>query len=129
MKKQFLTLGIALFAVGFCLTSCNSGKAVFKKVDATAATGIAAKKNIIVLDVRTPAEFFEGHLPNAINIDFLNPTFADKIGAMDKKKKYLVYCRSGQRSTQAVNVMQEKGFRNVTNMLGGFSQWKGQVIK
>ena len=98
-------------------------------IEATQATKIAAKQHIIILDVRTPEEFSEGHLPNAINIDFLNPSFSGRIGSMDKKKKYLVYCRSGQRSTQAVEIMKKQGFKNVTNMLGGFAKWEGQVIK
>ena len=129
MKKQFFLLGIIISALGFCLTACGGSKAVFKTVDAASATSIAAKKNIIVLDVRTPEEFTEGHLPNAVNIDILNPSFTENINKLDKKKKYLVYCRSGHRSTQAVEVMKGLKFINVTNMLGGFLQWQGRVVK
>lgn len=129
MKKKALLLGIIISAIGFCLTACGGSKTVFKTVDAASATSIAAKKNIIVLDVRTPEEFATGHLPKAVNIDFLNQSFTDNINKLDKKKKYLVYCRSGHRSTQAVEVMKEQDFKNVTNMLGGFSQWQGLVVK
>lgn len=112
-----------VFAAGL-LASC-SRQPVFRTVQAADAAPIAAKRSVVILDVRTPAEYAAGHLPGAINIDFLNPSFAGKIESLNKRKKYLVYCRSGSRSTKAVALMKEKEFRKVTNMTDGYSAWKG----
>jgi rhodanese-related sulfurtransferase len=128
MKRQPFLLLFITSAIAWSLVACGSTQPVFKTVDAAHAGPLAAKRNIVVLDVRTPAEYSEGHLPNAINIDYLDPSFADKIRELNKKKKYLVYCRSGKRSTQALELMKQQNFKNVTNMLGGMLQWQGLVV-
>jgi len=68
-----------------------------------------------VIDVRTPAEFAEGHLEGAINIDWQGATFAAEIATFDPAGTYLIYCRSGNRSTQAISAMTETGFTDLTN--------------
>ena len=80
-------------------------------------------ENFIILDVRTLQEYSSGHLENAINIDYYSSTFRDSLTALDKDKTYLVYCRSGNRSQQAVYIMEELGFITVYNMLGGILKW------
>ena len=77
----------------------------------------------VLLDVRTPDEFSQGHLKNSINLDLYNPNFATELGKLDKNKTYLVYCRSGRRSASAATQMKSLGFTNVSNMLGGITQW------
>jgi rhodanese-related sulfurtransferase len=79
--------------------------------------------NFVILDVRTPEEFAETRVSDAINIDFNSQTFRDEINNLDKSKIYLVYCRTGARSAQALNLMTELGFSEVHNMLGGITQW------
>ncbi len=69
----------------------------------------------VIIDVRTPAEFAEGHLEGAINIDVSAPDFEDKIHDLDPKASYAVYCRSGNRSGQAIQIMQQHNFTDVTN--------------
>lgn len=78
----------------------------------------------VIMDVRTPQEFAEGYIENAVNIDFYAETFRDKLNKLDKNKTYLVYCRSGVRSTNALNMMTELNFREAYNMLGGLIAWK-----
>lgn len=73
----------------------------------------------VVLDVRTPAEYAEGHLTGVENIDFLNPTFRDRVKDLDRDATYYLYCRSGGRSGKATELMQTMGFSNVTNV-GGY---------
>ncbi|PWK18242.1 rhodanese-like domain-containing protein [Xanthomarina spongicola] len=81
-----------------------------------------------VLDVRTEDEVEEGLIPNAIHIDiYLGQEFLDKIEALDKSKNYYVYCRSGGRSAQACAIMNQLGYTNTFNLLGGFSEWQGDV--
>lgn len=74
----------------------------------------------VVVDVRTPAEYDSGHLEGAVNIDLEASTFATKIAALDKNATYFVYCRSGNRSSQAVAAMKKIGFTHVTDG-GGIS--------
>ena len=82
-----------------------------------------AEAGVITLDVRTPGEFAEGHVEGARLIDFQSGNFENEIAALDKNATYAVYCRSGNRSGQAVKVMQEAGFTNLFNMDGGVIDW------
>ena len=75
------------------------------------------------MDVRTPGEFNEGHIEGAQLIDFQSGNFESEIGTLDKTKTYAVYCRSGNRSGQAVKVMSDAGFTNLYNLDGGVIDW------
>lgn len=64
----------------------------------------------LILDVRTPAEVAEGHLAGALFVDFLADDFKEKVQLLDKSADYIVHCRSGNRSGQAVVIMADLGF-------------------
>jgi rhodanese-related sulfurtransferase len=81
-------------------------------------------ENPVVIDVRAPQEYGEGHIRDAINIDYLSPSFADGLGPFDKTKQYIVYCRTGIRSAGAQITMEEAGFKHVITMTGGISNWE-----
>ncbi len=82
-----------------------------------------ADSNAVVLDVRTEEEYAAGHLPEAVNIDYLNEEmFAQEIATLDNTKSYYVYCRSGRRSHNAAEKMQALGLQ-VTDMEGGWMAW------
>lgn len=82
----------------------------------------------IVLDVRTQEEVDEGKIPNALHIDiYKGQEFIDEVEKLDKSKSYYVYCRSGARSAQACALMNQLGIQNTYNLMGGFSQWTGEV--
>ncbi len=84
--------------------------------------------NSVVLDVRTPEEVSEGIIPEAIHIDiFKGQGFIDEVQQLDKTKTYFVYCKAGGRSGQACAVMNQLGFTKTYNLLGGFSEWQGEV--
>jgi len=85
-------------------------------------------KNGIVLDVRTPEEFNQGHIPNAILIDINDPQyFLEKINNLDKTQNYYVYCRSGVRSANACQLMNQIGINMVKNLSGGILEWNGDI--
>ena len=84
--------------------------------------------SLVLIDVRTPEEFAEVHLANAVNINFNGSDFKQKIGALDKSKTTFVYCLSGGRSNSAMNEMSEMGFREVYNLQGGILQWKANNL-
>jgi len=78
--------------------------------------------------VRTPEEFADGHIENAINLDYYSETFGDELNKLDKNKTYLVYCRSGRRSRNALDIMEELNFREAYNMSGGIIEWKAEGL-
>ena len=83
-------------------------------------------KKLQIVDVRTSQEFDSTAIQKAVNIDYKNPSFKDNIQVLEKTKPVLVYCRSGKRSLNAMNIMVELGFSEVYNMQGGILAFKKQ---
>lgn len=80
----------------------------------------------IIIDVRTEDEFESGKIPGALNIDiYKGQGFIYEVEELDKSKNFYVYCAAGVRSANACGVMQQLGFENVFNLVGGFSNWDG----
>jgi rhodanese-related sulfurtransferase len=106
------------FAVSLVASAQDTGKldpnAFEKKAKETPSA--------VVLDVRGPDEYASGHLPNAVNIDWSNATFSDKVSELDKAKPVMVYCYSGHRSHEAAVKMRDMGF-NVVELDGGIKAW------
>ena len=85
--------------------------------------------NAVILDVRTEDEWNEGYIPNAINIDiYRGQGFIYEVDALDKNKNYYVYCKAGARSDQACQIMNQLGFDNTYNLIGGFMNWRGAIV-
>jgi rhodanese-related sulfurtransferase len=80
-------------------------------------------ENAVIIDVRTPAEKNDGVIPGYNMIPLTSPDFVDQINKLEKGKKYLVYCRSGNRSGQACAMMADIGFDNLYNLSGGIGAW------
>jgi rhodanese-related sulfurtransferase len=78
--------------------------------------------NKVLLDVRTPAEFQSGSISKSVNIDFMASDFISKAEKLDKSKTYFVYCRSGNRSGQAVSILKKLGIK-AFNLSGGIGAW------
>jgi len=115
----------AVFASALLLTSCSSGGSATDLGSQEFASKVA-EPGVIVLDVRTAAEFAEGHLENAINIDVEGVQFDAGIAQLDKTKTYAVYCRSGRRSGNAVEKMSSAGFTSLFNLNAGIIDWQNQ---
>jgi rhodanese-related sulfurtransferase len=94
-------------------------------VDVAKATTLVADPSVVVIDVRTPGEFAEGHIDRAQVVDFNAPGFRDRIAQFDRSATYLVYCHSGNRSGQATAMMAELGFTKVYDLAGGIPAWQG----
>ena len=104
MKKFFAALALLLGAT-VALAGC------------AASEPSELSKDTVIIDVRTPAEFASGHLDGAVNIDVQSPDFAAQMMELDPNGDYFVYCRSGNRSGQAIAQMNQMGFNgeNLTN--------------
>ena len=84
----------------------------------------SGKSNFVILDVRTPEEFAEGRLAGAVNVNLLAQDFETRLGQFDRSKTYLVYCRTGNRSTRAIQIMKRLGFQSVLHMADGIVVWQ-----
>lgn len=91
--------------------------------DDAASTIADPPDGLVILDVRTPAEFDEAHIDGAILVDFNSPDFADEMAELDPDVPYVLYCRSGNRSAGARAVMDELGFVDVEDIDGGIIAW------
>ena len=80
--------------------------------------------DFVIIDVRTPGEFAQGHLENAVNIDYNSTAFSDEIKTLDKNRTYLIYCQSGARSGQALGLMAVLQFVEVYNISDGITAWQ-----
>ncbi len=78
---------------------------------------------VIIIDLRTPAEFKKGHLKGARNLDFKAADFTEKLEQLDRKKTYLMHCRSGGRSAASIPVWNRLGFQSVLHMSSGTLGW------
>ena len=90
---------------------------------------LANDDSAVVLDVRTEAEVADGIIANAIHLDiYKGQEFINEIEDLDKSKSYYVYCRSGNRSGQACQIMEQLGFEKAFNLEGGMLEWTGDVV-
>lgn len=91
----------------------------------------AGNRNFVILDIRTPGEYRNGHVPNSVLLDFYSPGFRDSLAALDKNKTYLIYCRSDNRTGRAIGIMRELGFGKIYELRGGIKSWlsSGRVLQ
>jgi len=135
MKKKHITYAIPIFIIclGFVLPSLRAQDSTrIITVTAKEAADLVNKHNgdpdFAILDIRTPGEFQSGHLPDAILVDFYSQTFADQLNRLDKKKSYLVYCRTGNRSTNSLGLFKKLKFDKIYHMSNGINGWKSQDL-
>ncbi|HLN94853.1 MAG TPA: rhodanese-like domain-containing protein [Flavobacterium sp.] len=94
------------------------------------AERLATDTNPVILDVRTEDEWNDGYIPGALHIDiYKGQGFVYEVDQLDKERPYYVYCKAGGRSAQACAIMGQLGFTTTYNLVGGFSQWGGEVVK
>jgi phage shock protein E len=101
-------------------------------IDASEAYELIASsgssKEFVILDVRSPEEYSDSHIANAVNINYNSRSFQNELEKLEKNNKYLVYCRSGHRSSNAVKVMKNLGFTDLYNLTGGIQKWKRKSL-
>ncbi|MBK9225878.1 MAG: rhodanese-like domain-containing protein [Ignavibacteria bacterium] len=84
----------------------------------------------VVIDVRTPGEWKSGYIAGTDKfIDFHSSDFENQIRELDNSKAYVIYCRSGNRSAKACEIMSKNGFTNLHNLSGGINKWDGEIKK
>jgi phage shock protein E len=135
-------LPVAVLAVALVVTGCSSTSSdtgtetgAVEPVESPAAGTVALlpaeqfavaaeQPGVVLLDVRTPAEYADGHIDGAANIDLNAPDFADRVAELDPTVTYAVYCRSGNRSATATAYMLQQGFAPPYELAGGIVAWQ-----
>ena len=78
---------------------------------------------VVELDIRTPKEYASGHIEGAVMVDYYAPDFVARPKALDRKKTYLIYCRSGNRTGRSLTIFQKLGFSRVYHLETGLVGW------
>lgn len=135
MKKMLTMHAILIFflCLGFVIPALGTRDGTrIVAVSAKEAANLIDKHNgnpeFAVLDIRTPGEYQSGHLPNAISIDFYSQDFAEKLSRLDKEKTYLVYCRTGNRSTRSLALFDKLKFQKIYHLSTGIRGWQSEDL-
>jgi rhodanese-related sulfurtransferase len=123
-KMKRLSYFLVLFIV-VLLTACGISSEGYRNVSSEEAKQLIDKNEVVVLDVRTPEEYEEGHIPNSILVPVQELEF--RLNELGKDEHYLVVCRSGNRSTQASEILINNKFTNIYNMTGGMNNWPYEI--
>lgn len=122
-----LSLIAASFLILSACSDSDSGPAVpfLELIQPERAAEVldAGSDDLVLLDIRTPDEFNQARLSDAVNIDYYAADFRENLSALDLEATYVVYCRTGNRSASAVQIMQELGFQRVYEIDGGIARW------
>ena len=118
MNKLFAVVSV----VFILMSSCTIGQTK-NDIELDEFEKKMASEKYLLVDVRTAEEFSDGHIEGALNIDYFSATFSDDISKVGFEIPVLLYCRSGNRSSKAMKIMNELGFKKVYNLEGGIKGW------
>ncbi len=128
MKKISLLLPALFVSLIFSTASCQQAQdkktSTVSSVESPEFKKMVDAKEGVLLDVRTPQEYADGHIAGSINIDYNGDNFKEELEKLDKAKTYNVYCRSGKRSAASAEMMGQMGFSKVVNLTGGIMGWQ-----
>ena len=136
MKNIIISIIIIALAIAFINYLANTGPQTQGLVDAPPTDNtliervqldeflsLSESKENVILDIRTKEEYLGGHLANSKNIDYYASDFKEELNKLDKQQTYLIYCRSGNRSSTALQIMKGLGFSKVYELEGGLNAW------
>ena len=136
MKTRSLRVALLALIAAVTLTACSgetqapASAPEFNGAHVDAAAFMAATEvdGVTIVDVRSPEEFAQGHIPGAVNINVEGAGFAAQVAALDPEVDYAVYCRSGNRSRVAIDFMTQAGVTHTVGLEGGIGAWTGDVV-
>ncbi|KQC14300.1 MAG: hypothetical protein APR63_14640 [Desulfuromonas sp. SDB] len=124
---KYLYLGL----VCVLLINCGSGS-FYRDVDPQQAEKLIRENAVnpqwMIIDLRSSREYNQGHLENAININYASDDFEQRIDSLDRDNTYLIYCSHGARSYSALSVFKRLEFTKVYSISGGMGRWMGQNL-
>lgn len=123
--KGFIRTCLMLLAAVLAAGCAQSPGGANVDVSVDEALRLWQNKEAVIIDVRTPGEYREGHIPGVVNIPL--DELEKRMGEIPKDKQVVLICHTGNRSAQGTKLLRSKGFNNVFNSTGGMSTWKGPV--
>lgn len=127
MKQVIFLVNLLLSVITI---SCNSTSAQQSQLlEPQELLDKIKKEEVHFVDVRTAIEFKQGHIEDAINIDFMASDFADQLKRLDANKPIVIYCRTGRRSGLSTGTLVEIGFKDIYDLKGGTINWQRQGFK
>lgn len=128
--RSIVTAAIAAVLV---LAACGGSTTTDNKLELTDVSVVqelveSPPADLVILDIRTPEEFASGHIVGAINIDYYADDFETKLAELNLDVPYVMYCNSGNRSSNALPVMDSLGFDEVYELDGGIQAWYGASL-
>ena len=125
--RKLIPFLLSLLLLAGCAAPVDS-EASYQQISMDEAIAIMeSESDYIILDVRTPEEFADKHIPDAINIPNETIGTEDIPELPDKDQLILVYCRSGNRSKQASEKLVRLGYTNIVEF-GGINDWPGETV-
>ena len=115
-----------MFSLSSLLGCKSESKAMVQIVSIAEFKEGLSNNEVQLIDVRTPKEYEQDHIENAILIDFFSEDFKSKIQELDKEKPVYLYCRSGNRSGKASKILADLGFAEIVDLKGGYLAWSEQ---
>lgn len=132
MMNKTISQKLAVVAVvtGLMLGACGGSTATDSQLALTSVDEVheiveTPPAGLVILDIRTPEEFAAGHIEGAINIDYYAADFEQQLGELDLDVPYVMYCNSGNRSSNTLPLMDSIGFSEVYELDGGIQAWFG----
>ena len=126
--KIIIPLIIALLTLSSCAASGTAAPAEYKRIGMEEAVAMmTAEEDYLIVDVRTPEEFAQGHIPGAVNVPNESIGTEPPKELPVKDQLLMVYCRSGNRSKQASQKLADMGYSNVVEF-GGIIDWPGDIV-
>ncbi len=125
--KTIIPIILAVVLLAVCTEEVN--ELSYRQISTeTAVEMMADETNYIILDVRTPEEYAEGHIEDAVNIpnEIIGNNEIEELP--DKSQLIMIYCRSGNRSKQAADKLVKLGYTNIVEF-GGINTWTGELVK
>lgn len=128
MKRRISNWAVLLvLLVGAFVCMASTGKAAVQAVSPHQFKSLLDRNqgdpDFVLLDVRTPKEFKNGHIQGAILLDYHSNDFVDRLKALDRDRTYLIYCRSGNRSGKSLVIFEKLGFQHAYHMATGINGW------
>ncbi len=125
MKTKLIT---GVFLAGILTLACAQsnapGQTPVKNVSAEDFKTILESDSVVLIDIRTPGEYAQGHIEGASLIDFYGSDFRNQMADLDTTKTLMIYCRSGNRSGKAASMLTHVGFREIVNLQQGIIDWQ-----
>lgn len=120
MKKIVLILTVLLSAIS---VNAQESQADGKKIDVTTLINKTSKIPILI-DVRTTEEYREGTIPGAMSLNIHSDDFKRATEYLPKEQEIIVFCQSGDRSNEAFEILKSVGYKNISQLVGGYDVWR-----